>query len=227
MGEYKDPNYKTNWARRNKEKTKIYYERGKERRKQYIAENKDRISAVRKKYLENYNKENAEKIRTKAAKKYSKTKEIVLSRSRDRYRNDPEYRKKKLQQVKRYRENNKEKVTASKKKNVETLNGKIARRLRHRIRETVKSQSTKKGGSLEYLIGTSVEHLKQHLESQFQPGMSWENYGEWHIDHIVPCSLFDLTKIYQQKSCFNYKNLQPLFRKVNLTKHAILETCPV
>jgi hypothetical protein len=59
--------------------------------------------------------------------------------------------------------------------------------------------------------------------------MSWENHGRggWHIDHIVPCALFDLTRPEQQKSCFNYKNLQPLWEKDNLIKGNTLETCPV
>lgn len=49
-------------------------------------------------------------------------------------------------------------------------------------------------------------------------GMSWENYGEWHIDHIVPCSSFDLTDPKQQEDCFNFKNLQPLWGWENSKK---------
>ena len=48
--------------------------------------------------------------------------------------------------------------------------------------------------------------------------MSWDNYGDWHIDHIIPCAAFDLTDIEQQKKCFNYKNLQPLWAEENLKK---------
>jgi hypothetical protein len=54
----------------------------------------------------------------------------------------------------------------------------------------------------------------------FTEGMSWDNYGEWHIDHILPCSSFDLADIEQQKICFNYKNLQPLWAEDNLRKGA-------
>ena len=59
-----------------------------------------------------------------------------------------------------------------------------------RIRETIKSKRT-----LE-IIGCSLIELKEHLESQFKEGMSWDNYGVkgWHIDHIKPCALFDLSK---------------------------------
>ena len=69
------------------------------------------------------------------------------------------------------------------------------------------------------LIGCSSDELKTHLEMQFEPGMTWENYGtEWHVDHIVPCSYFDLTDPEQQRICFNYRNLQPLWAKDNLEK---------
>jgi hypothetical protein len=50
--------------------------------------------------------------------------------------------------------------------------------------------------------------------------MNWDSYGKWEIDHIKPCCLFDLTKIRQQKECFNYKNLQPLWKEDNLKKGA-------
>jgi hypothetical protein len=68
------------------------------------------------------------------------------------------------------------------------------------------------------LIGCSIEHLRRHLAFQFQPGMSWSNYGKWHIDHIRPCAKFDLSKESEQKKCFHYTNLQPLWAKDNLIK---------
>jgi len=70
------------------------------------------------------------------------------------------------------------------------------------------------------LLGCSVEELRAHLQNQFLPGMSWDNYGEWHIDHIRPCASFDLTDLAQQRECFNFKNLQPLWAKDNLSKGA-------
>jgi len=68
------------------------------------------------------------------------------------------------------------------------------------------------------LIGCSLEFLRKHLESQFKEGMSWSNYGKWHIDHIKPCASFDLSKREQQRKCFHYKNLQPLWAEDNLKK---------
>lgn len=48
--------------------------------------------------------------------------------------------------------------------------------------------------------------------------MSWDNYGEWEIDHIIPCDSFDLTKEEEQKRCFHFSNLQPLWWRDNRTK---------
>ncbi|NBQ17559.1 hypothetical protein EBU24_04530 [bacterium] len=70
------------------------------------------------------------------------------------------------------------------------------------------------------LLGCSIEELKIYLEKQFVKGMCWNNYGKkgWHIDHILPCASFDLTDPEQQKICFHYTNLQPLWAKDNYKK---------
>ncbi|MBW8384249.1 MAG: hypothetical protein K0M69_17230 [Youngiibacter sp.] len=68
------------------------------------------------------------------------------------------------------------------------------------------------------LIGCTPEHLRGHIESQFEDGMTWETYGRWHVDHIIPCSAFDLSNPVELKRCFNYKNLRPLWAEQNLRK---------
>ncbi len=72
------------------------------------------------------------------------------------------------------------------------------------------------------LLGCTVEELCAHLEAQFQPGMTWDNYGfyGWHIDHIIPCAAFDLSDPEQQRACFHWSNLQPLWAIDNLSKGA-------
>lgn len=76
------------------------------------------------------------------------------------------------------------------------------------------------------LVGCSVTDLKKHLEKQFQPGMSWDNWGNdgWHIDHIRPCSSFDLTDPAEQVKCFHYTNMQPLWATDNLKKGSTWES---
>jgi hypothetical protein len=68
------------------------------------------------------------------------------------------------------------------------------------------------------LIGCSVLYLRGYLEGKFTEGMSWENHGEWHIDHIKPCASFNLLDENEKKECFHYKNLQPLWANENLSK---------
>ena len=68
------------------------------------------------------------------------------------------------------------------------------------------------------LTGISIAELKAYLENQFSNGMTWENRGQWHIDHIRPCASFDFTDPEQQRECFHYTNLQPLWAEDNLAK---------
>ena len=94
----------------------------------------------------------------------------------------------------------------------------LIKNLRKRVADAVKG-NIKAGRTLE-LCGCTADFLVNHIEAQFQPGMTWDNYGVfgWHIDHIVSCWRFDLTDPEQQKQCFHYSNLQPLWREDNLAK---------
>lgn len=89
--------------------------------------------------------------------------------------------------------------------------------LRNRISEILHNKQRDKSISL---LGCTFGFFKDYLESKFLSGMSWENYGYngWHIDHIIPCDYFDLTKPEEQLKCFHYTNLQPLWGVDNLRK---------
>jgi hypothetical protein len=85
-----------------------------------------------------------------------------------------------------------------------------------------KFQTQKKNSSLDYL-GCDMLWLEAWLEVQFQPGMSWQNWGKkgwdgWQIDHKRPCAAFDLTDDDQQRRCFHWTNLQPLWSIENQRK---------
>lgn len=99
------------------------------------------------------------------------------------------------------------------------INFRITGVLRSRLRKAL-VHGTKSKTTLE-LLGCSLDCLREHLEAQFQPGMSWENYGRrgWHIDHIKPISKFDLTDPAQLSEVNNYTNLQPLWWQDNLAKY--------
>ena len=72
------------------------------------------------------------------------------------------------------------------------------------------------------LIGCTINELRKHIESKFEPWMNWENQGlgGWDLDHIIPCAKFDLTCPVQQLACFNWNNLQPMEHIANIKKGA-------
>lgn len=91
---------------------------------------------------------------------------------------------------------------------------KVANNLRKRLREFINGERQLPG------VGCTRDELKRHIELQFKDGMTWENYGQWHIDHIRPCASFDLLDPEQARQCTHYTNLQPLWAKDNLSKGA-------
>lgn len=90
-----------------------------------------------------------------------------------------------------------------------------------RLYKALKSSGKAKNARTLALVGCTIPELIKHLEAQFQPGMTWENHSlrGWHIDHIRPCASFDLTDPDQQRVCFHYTNLQPLWARENLIKN--------
>lgn len=92
----------------------------------------------------------------------------------------------------------------------------IKKNLRNRLNQAFKNNQ--KTGSAIDELGCSIDKLKEHLESQFADGMTFDNYGEWHIDHIKPLDSFDLTNKEEMKKACNYTNLQPLWAEDNFKK---------
>ncbi len=68
------------------------------------------------------------------------------------------------------------------------------------------------------VLGCTVHEARLYIESKFKSGMSWDNYGEWHIDHINPLVSFDVTKMDQRLEAFHFTNLQPLWAEENQKK---------
>lgn len=128
-----------------------------------------------------------------------------------------EHKQQKAEYDKQYRQRNKKRIRAYQGEwNKKSIKHKIVRNLRRRVHHALKGET--KSESTLSLLGCSINYLKEYLESKFQQGMTWDNYGEWHIDHIKPCSAFDLSDPVQQKECFAYTNLQPLWAIDNLKK---------
>jgi hypothetical protein len=180
-----------------------------EKQKIYREENREEIK-IRKQL---HDSSNREKNRLRAKKWNEKNKDKKSEYSKSYYQNN--------KVTIRNRQNELNNTTEYKQKvynNRNKPNNKIKDRLRHRIREAIKEQYGKKAYKTMELLGCSVDECRKWLESKFLHGMSWGNYGKWHIDHILPCASFDLTKPEEQLKCFHYTNLQPLWAKDNLSK---------
>ena len=131
-------------------------------------------------------------------------------------------REKKAKCDQEYRKANREKIAEyhreyQRKHIAEDVQFKLARNLRNRLYYAIKGKA--KNGSAVRDLGCTLEELKLHLESLFAKGMTWDNYGRWHIDHVLPLSSFDLTDRKQLLDACHYTNLQPLWAEDNFRKH--------
>ncbi len=84
----------------------------------------------------------------------------------------------------------------------------------------VRSGRVSDRGCIEFM-GCTLKEFKSHIEKMFTDGMSWENHGEWEYDHIIPLSSFNLLDSEQRAKCNHYTNIQPLWKKDNLSKGVI------
>lgn len=97
---------------------------------------------------------------------------------------------------------------------------KLGRNTRTALWTCLKERNVAKYRSTFQLLGYSIEELMQHLEKQFVGGMTWDNYGEWHVDHKIPMASFKFTSYEDSefKACWSLNNLQPLWGEENLSK---------
>lgn len=157
----------------------------------------------KKEYNRAYRIANRARMNEIAKRYYENNKGVVLARNEG-------YRRQNLDKIARY------KTKYIREKRQTNLSFRLQSNLQRRICLALNGKD--KASSTVKLIGCSIAELKKHLESKFTEGMTWENYGQWHVDHIKPCALFDLTLACEQEKCFNYTNLQPLWALDNLRK---------
>jgi hypothetical protein len=93
--------------------------------------------------------------------------------------------------------------------------------LRANFRQALKLGRAPKTGSVTNLLGCTLDEFKVYIESLFLPGMTWDHGGQIHIDHIRPCASFDLTDVGQQRECFHYTNLRPVWCAENQRKGSL------
>lgn len=201
------------------------------RKKEYYIKNKEKVN----KSCKNYYITNKEKVTSKVKEYLNSNKELVLSKKRDYYNKNKEKLSEKAKNITEEQKiKNRERAKSYKIKNRKLLNEKLVLRskndinfrllksIRSRVRFALISKNSSKLNNTENLLGCSIQFFKNYLEERFLDGMTWDNYGlkGWHIDHKIPCSMFDLTNEDEQKKCFNYTNQQPLWALDNLKKGA-------
>lgn len=136
---------------------------------------------------------------------------------------DKEYREQNREQriayTKEWKKRNKSKVIAYRRKYSEKYYQIPEVKLRRNVSSHIRKALAKDGSCADYLPFT-IPELKKHLEEQFTEGMTWDNYGEWHIDHIVPAAWFSATSVDSEefRRCWSLDNLQPLWASENISK---------
>ena len=187
------------------EKNRIYREKNKDSVFKYHKSYRDKHEGKIKNYMDNYYKKHKEKIKEQRRLYYYNNQEKILKEQKL-------WRKNNIIEARKIR--NKWKPT--------TPEQKLIHRIRCRIYDYFKhNKSIKDVGTLK-LLGCDIKFLKQYIQKRFEKGMSWKNYGKWHIDHIIPIDYFvkkcNFNSLHIQKKCFNYKNLQPMWAIDNLRK---------
>jgi hypothetical protein len=166
------------------------------------------------------NKKNQKKYFLKYKRKnYERYLEIMRIACRKYYKKN---KKKENERSRLYKLKNKIKLKKKaniyyKKRRKTDMEFRLLSNMRTRINHALKGKY-KKSKKTRDLLGCTVEEFKKYIESKFKPGMNWEKRHLIHIDHILPCSSFDLTKPEEQAKCFHYTNLQPLWASENLSK---------
>lgn len=201
------PEYRYQWRQKNLEKIRIYDREWKRKAWKKNPEKYRETERLRWKRL---------KARPEWHKKHKEYMKIYLKKWR---KDNPKYAEQHRKHANERQRNNGKKIYQQRMKRP---NERFTAIIRSRINQALKSQSGRKLANTERLIGITIPELKKYLENKFQIGMNWENHGlyGWHVDHCLPLSSFDLTDSEEQKKAFHFTNLQPLWAKDNLCKHA-------
>ena len=195
--------------------------------KEYYQENKEKFSQYgKRRYSEDpehykqkahaYYANNKEKVAATIQRYREANPDFIKRTKRDHYLNN----KGRYQELTRkWKKNNRDKVRAMENRYLaKHPEQRMVNRLRTALYKQLKMNCVPKTIHTFDLVGCDKNDLVKHLESQFTEGMSWDNYGEWCVDHRRPCCSFDFKDPDQQKECFHYSNLQPMWKKANCSK---------
>lgn len=191
-------------------------------REKYLRERKHRLE-----YVKEYYRKNRQRILDRARERYvrvertPKPKYVPVRKYRPRAISEAERKRRIAETGKNWSKANRHKLREYENKyRNRNIQFRLRKILRSRLCNALRHQKSYKCNSTIGLLGCSIQDFKIYLETKFEVGMSWNNYGSvWHIDHIMPCAIFDLSRTEHQKRCFHFSNLQPLFASENQKKH--------
>lgn len=198
-------------------KAKAWFEANKGQHKKtgkaYREKHKERLRAI----AEEWQYKNKDKVKKYKAKWKRNNPDVVRRHAREFYHRNLESVK---ARKKKYLAENKDKINAYARKRREAIDVKLNTYIGNRVRQSMKGCKQKTKWLA--IVGYSVQSLREHLESLFIDGMSWDNYGKWHIDHIRPIASFDFSgdPFETAKECWRLDNLQPLWAIDNIKKGA-------
>jgi len=159
------------------------------------------------KYREEYNKNLDKDLKVERSKKYylnNREKSLAANKEYCKKNKKELQRKKTIQKRERYQ--------------VDPI-FRMQINFRTRLNQFLKLNKESRSTSMNILIGCTWKECKQYIESKFKPEMNWENQGiVWELDHILPCASFNLLDEIEQKKCFHFTNLQPLFKTTEIAE---------
>lgn len=214
-----------------KAKMREYYAKNRDQKKAYQREyrktRREQIAALQREYYEThreqiaaqkreYRKTHREQIAARKREHYVKNREPVVAYQREYYET---HREQIAARKREYCAKNRERLTEYfRQKFASDPAYRLGVNLRSRLNVAVRNGY--RAGSAVRDLGCSIEEFKAYIEGLFLPGMSWDNWGEWHLDHIEPLASFDLSDREQFLAACHFTNLQPLWAADNIRKGA-------
>lgn len=180
----------------------------------YRRANKDKVMESKRKYYY----DNIDKIKNYRKRYLDSNKEVLKKRWKNYYENNT---KRILDYCRDWRKSNLPEIAERNRIRYSTdINYRLRCICRQFVHRMITTTNTEKLTRTAEILGYTPVELKAHIEKQFVPGMSWDNYGEWHIDHIIPIS--SATNLYEGLKLSQLENLQPLWAEENLKKGAAI-----
>ena len=173
-------------------------------------------------YQKQYRNSHQKHIKQQKLQWFKDHKELIVERARKQYQENP---KKRQLACKRYQSLHKDKIreyetTYERERKKYDVQFKLIKDIRKRINIAIKNNQ--KAGSVLRDLGCSISELKSHIESLWQPGMTWQNRGKgdgkWQLDHVIRLANFTLSDREQFRKAVHYTNLQPLWDQDHLVK---------